>query len=75
VVTTLAIVGKGFITVAYSSAYVMTTDNYPTSMRAVALGLGTAAARAASMASAFVGGTLVCRLSSNCSTVNPSSSE
>jgi len=54
---------------------VMTTDNYPTSMRAVALGLGTAAARAASMASAFVGGTLVCRLSSNCSTVNPSSSE
>ena len=59
VVTTLAIVGKGFITVAYSSAYVITTDNYPTSMRATALGCGTSVARVGSIASSFVGGTLV----------------
>jgi len=58
-VTTCAILGKGFITVSYSSVYVITTDNYPTCMRAVALGLASSTARAGSMASSFVGGTLV----------------
>jgi len=57
--TALAILGKGFITVAYSSVYVVTTDTYPTSVRAAALGLGASVARAGSMASSFVGGILV----------------
>ena len=58
-VTAFAILGKGFITVAYSSIYVVTTDTYPTCIRAAALGLGTSVARAGSMASSFVGGILV----------------
>jgi len=59
VVTAFAILGKGFITVAYSSIYVVTAETYPTSIRAAALGLGAAVARAGSMASSFVGGILV----------------
>ena len=70
-VTAFAIVGKGFITVSYSSIYVVTTDNYPTSIRAAALGLGAAVARAGSMGSSFVGGILVRVLISRCLIMPP----
>jgi len=58
-VTGLAILGKAFITVSYSSIYVVTTDTYPTCVRAAGLGLGASMARLGSTASPFVGGILV----------------
>jgi OCT family organic cation transporter-like MFS transporter 4/5 len=58
-VTVFGILGKAFITTAYSSVYVVTSDTYPTSIRAVGMGASTSIGRIGSLGASFVGGVLV----------------
>ena len=58
-VTTFGVLGKALITTAYSSAYIVTSETYPTEIRAVGMGVSTSFARFSSLFASFIGGILV----------------
>jgi len=57
--------GKMFISVTFSCIYVYSSELFPTEVRNVGLGTASMCARVSSMASAYVGGPLVSRLTHN----------
>lgn len=58
-ITVLAILGKGFITVAYSAVYVVTAETYPTRIRNIGMGVSSSFGRLSGMGASFIGGYLV----------------
>lgn len=59
-VTSFGILGKALITITYSSGYIMTSETYPTDIRAVGMGVATSFARFSSLFASFAGGIMVC---------------
>lgn len=57
-ITVLAIIGKGFITIAYSAIYVVTAEMYPTHIRNIGMGVSSSFGRLSGMGASFVGGYL-----------------
>ena len=58
-ITVLAIIGKGFITIAYSAVYIVTAETYPTRIRNIGMGVSSSFGRLSGMGASFIGGSLV----------------
>ena len=57
--TTLSILGRGCVTVAFNAIYVLSPELYPTEVRNIGMGVSSFFARVSGMMAPFVGGPMV----------------